>query len=166
MPATPEYRTLAGQSGLPRGVVYAWLTAGTLDICAAMLTSTLRGGSATGVLRAVASGVLGKAAIGGGDGVAALGLFLHFFIMLAIATIFWLAAQRMAWLTQKPWLAGPLYGVAVYAVMNAVVLPLSAIAFTPLYTPTTLSIGIGVHMVCVGLPIALITTRFTVRNKQ
>jgi len=159
MSAVSDRPSASGSSAIPRAVLYAWLAAGTLDICAAMLTSTLRGGSATGVLRAVASGVLGKAAIGGGGDVAALGLFLHFFIMLAIAAIYWLAAQRLPWLLQKPWLCGPLYGIAVYAVMNIVVLPLSAIAFTPAYNLVTLGIGIPTHMVCVGLPIALIVSR-------
>ncbi len=153
--AVPAHRPV-----LPMGLIYAWLLAGTLDITAACVTTTLRGGSATGVLRAIASGVLGKTAFDGGAGVAALGLLLHFAIMFCIAAIFWVACQRNTWMANKPFIYGPIYGVLVYAVMNLVVLPLSAIAFTPRYNLFSLSVGIPTHMICVGLPIVWITSYY------
>jgi hypothetical protein len=52
-------------------------------------------------------------------------------------------------------LAGAAYGLAVYAVMNYVVLPLSA--FPQRAGPATLVLALGllVHVVLVGIPIAL-----------
>jgi len=143
-------------------VIYAWLSAGTLDILAAIILSTLNGGSALGVLRAVASGLIGVRAKGAGWDVGLLGLLLHFAIMLGIVLTYWLASRRLRLLVDKPLICGPIYGVAVYAVMNAVVLPLSAIFFTHQYPWDAMLRGMGIHIVCVGLPIALILSRASV----
>lgn len=56
-------------------------------------------------------------------------------------------------------LCGLLYGIAVYAFMNVIVLPLSAVAFKPSHTPAALAQGLVIHMLCVGLPIALAVRR-------
>src|SRR5437870_396933 len=50
-------------------------------------------------------------------------------------------------------------GVAVYLFMNFVVLPLSAVAQRPFVLELALVI-LAVHMVCVGLPIALAVRRW------
>lgn len=149
----------AGRSGINRAVLLAWLTAGTLDILAAIVSSILKGGSALGVLRAVASGLIGARAKGAGWDVGLLGLALHFAIMLGIVVVYAVASRRLPLLLQRPLLCGTLYGVGVYAVMNAVVLPLSAIFFTPSYPLQALLTGLAIHVACVGLPIALILSR-------
>jgi len=139
-----------------KAIVIAWLAAGTFDILSAFTHAIARGGSVPGVLRAVASGLLGNKVIGGGWAIGMTGLFLHYAIMLGIVLVFWAASRRFPFLLTRPLLIGPLYGIAVFAVMNLVVLPLSAIIFTPRYDWPTLLIGIGIHMVAVGLPIATV----------
>jgi hypothetical protein len=141
-------------------IAFAWLAAGTLDILAAFATSGLKGIGPLSILKAIASGVMGAKAFKGGLDVAALGLALHFAIMLGIVFVFWGASRSMRFLLDKPIPFGLLYGVAVYAVMNLVVLPLSAIAFKPEYSWPSLATGITVHMLCVGLPVALILAKF------
>jgi uncharacterized membrane protein YagU involved in acid resistance len=130
--------------------------AGAFDITYAIVFSSLRGTPPTRLLQSVASGLLGPAAFTGGVPTAALGLFLHFCIALSWATIFYIAARRFSFLTRRAVIAGILYGILIYAVMNFVVLPLSAIhrqfKFSPLVTGT----GVFVHMFCIGLPIALV----------
>jgi len=143
-----------------KALLYAWLAAGTLDILAAFATGAPKGVMPLSILKAIASGVLGARAFRGGLDIAMLGLLLHFAIMLGIAAVFWFASRRLRFLTAKPVLWGLLYGVAVYAFMNLVVLPLSAIAFKPSYSWPSLASGIAVHMLCVGLPIALIVSRY------
>jgi len=147
-----------------RALVVAWLAAGTLDILAAFASSALRGGTPQIVLKAVASGWMGAPAFRGGTEVAVLGLFLHFFIMIGIVVVFWLAARRLPVLLKHAVISGALYGVAVYAVMNTVVLPLSRIAYKPLFMPTALVMDIAIHMLCVGLPIALVLRHFAGRQ--
>lgn len=142
-----------------RTIVIATLVAGTLDITAAILTWLTRGVAPARVLQSVASGVLGRAAVAGGAPTAALGLFLHFAIMSAIVALFVLASRRWSLLTPQalpPAIGcGIVYGIAVYVVMTYVVVPLSA---SPIRTPALPQFleGVAVHILCVGIPIALI----------
>ena len=55
---------------------------------------------------------------------------------------------------------GAAYGVAVYLFMNFVELPLSAVAQRPFVITTTAVTILIVHIVCVGIPIALAVRRF------
>jgi hypothetical protein len=57
----------------------------------------LRQGSFAGILRFVASGLLGPAALDGGPEIAALGAAIHVGIALAWAAIFGLGAAYLPW---------------------------------------------------------------------
>lgn len=111
------------------------------------------------LLQGIASGLLGPSAFSGGMHAALLGFFLEFVIATGAAAVYVLAGRSMRFLTRRPWIAGPLYGIAVYWFMQLVVLPLSRYAHRPSSLRITL-IGIAIHMVCVGLPIALTARRF------
>lgn len=139
--------------------LWAGVTAGALDVIAAVTINTLRGSTPLRVLQSVASGLLGAGSYAGGWLTGALGLALHFAMMLIIAGIFCALASQMAWTRQRPVLAGALYGVAVYLVMNFVVVPLSAFPAKLQYPPSTLAIGLSVHVACIGVPMALIAAR-------
>jgi hypothetical protein len=152
--------------GVAAAILSAWLTAGSLDILAAITHAGLHDVPATSVLKAVASGVMGAAAFRGGNVAALTGLGLHFAIMLVIVLCSWHLMQRFAWLATKPWRTGAALGLGIYAVMNLAVLPLSAIAYKPSYSWSSLLIGIAIHIMCVGLPIAWILQRGTARTKN
>ncbi len=131
-------------------------TAATFDIIYAIVYSWLRAKvPPIAILQSVASGLLGKAAYEGGAATAALGLSLHYAMGLIIAAIFWFASRHLRFMTERAVLAGFLYGICVYFVMNFVVLPLSAFPTPMTYTPTRMAINIVAHMVLFGLPIAL-----------
>jgi hypothetical protein len=140
-------------------VVWGGATAGVLDIAAALTVYGLRGARPIRVLQAIASGLLGAEAFKGGTGTAALGLALHFLIAFTAAAVYVAASRRLRILVDRPVLAGFMYGALVYAVMNAVVLPLSKVAPARFNAPLALTILV-VHMVCVGLPIALAARRY------
>ncbi|HEU0054890.1 MAG TPA: hypothetical protein VFQ39_17010, partial [Longimicrobium sp.] len=132
------------------------LAVGVLDITDALVFFGLRGAAPVRVLQSIAAGLLGREAFQGGVGTAALGLFLHFFIAFCIVVVFWLASRAIPALARQPFVYGPLYGVAVYLVMNQVVLPLSAV--TPATGPKPLPVlinGVLIHILGVGLPAAL-----------
>ena len=114
-----------------------------------------RGVAAIRILQSVASGLLGAPAYRGGVPTALLGLALHFAIMFVIAALFVAASRRLAPLRRHAIAAGAAYGLAVYVVMNYIVLALSA--FPQRGAPATLVIALGllVHVVLVGIPIAL-----------
>ncbi len=82
------------------------------------------------------------------------GVVLHFFIAFLIVGTYLLVSRRLRWLTTRPWLYGPLYGVLVYFIMNEVVLPLSAVATGHRTLPVIVN-GLLIHAFGVGLPSAL-----------
>jgi len=111
------------------------------------------------VLQSVASGLLGMNSFQMGAQSAALGLLCHFAIAFGAAATYYIASSSLRSLREKPFLWGPIYGIAVYLFMNYVVLPLSA-APKFKYTALSVSTGILVHMFGIGLPIAIAARRY------
>ncbi|TMJ18486.1 MAG: hypothetical protein E6G92_01145 [Alphaproteobacteria bacterium] len=143
---------------LLRPILLATLVAGTLDIVAAIGLTVYYGRRGVGdMLRYVASGPF-PAATGWGPGGAALGLATHFALMLAMAAAFVLAASRRPKLWRRPLLWGLLYGLATYAVMNLIVVPMRwPEAFPP--SPRSVGTQLFCHIVLVGIPVAWIAAR-------
>jgi hypothetical protein len=113
------------------------------------------------MLQSIASGILGLTSYNGGFKTAALGLFLHFIIATGWAAIFYAASRKIPFLVRQPIVSGLLYGIAVYCVMNLVVLPLSAFPHKITFPLSSVLIGVTVLMLCVGLPIALVVRRLS-----
>ena len=142
-------------------ILLAGLVAGVLDITAAVVTTILRGRPPVRMLQSIASGVLGLASYNGGLKTAALGLVLHFIIATGWAAVFYAASRKLTFLVRQPIVSGLLYGIAVYLVMNLVVLPVSAFPHAITFPVSSVVIGAGVLMLCVGLPISLIVRRYS-----
>ncbi|HWU74888.1 MAG TPA: hypothetical protein VN043_00150 [Rhodanobacter sp.] len=115
-------------------ILYGGLLAGSIDVGAASL---INGISPMIILRAIASGLLGRAAFHGGVPIAMLGLVLQWAMSLLIAAIFVGAARRLGWMHGRWIAAGLAYGVVVFVVMEYVVVPLSA-AMKPHFTMLSL----------------------------
>ncbi len=109
---------------------------------------------------AIAGGLLGQRAFTGGAAMYVLGVCLHFFIALSAASIYYAASRKLPFLMHYPLVCGLFFGAAIQEVMNLVVLPLSALHARGPYTLHDLLLGLGVHMVVVGLPIAFSVNRF------
>lgn len=134
--------------------------AGALDIAYAIGFSAWRGIPAERLLQLVASGLLGASAYDGGAATALLGLALHFLISLAAAAVFYIVASRyLHGLMRHAVASGVLFGLAVFAVMNFVVLPLSAFPHEVRFTPLATGTNLASHMFLFGVPIALATRR-------
>lgn len=134
-----------------RRIVGATLVAGTLDIASACVYTLMAGGKIPGMLRFIAGAIMPGAKEAGLGGAAA-GLALHFAIMAVMAALFVLAADRIPVLKARWVIAGIAYGIALWAVMNLVVLPLR---FGPHpFKPLGLAEQFFSHIVLVGLPIA------------
>ena len=144
-----------------RAIVWGGLLAGVGDIMFAFVVSWLRGVGPVRVLQSVASGLLGRAATEGGLATAALGALLHFLIAFIWAAVYWTASRRLKVLVERPVVCGLLYGVVVYFLMYFVVLPLSAIYFPLTRTASSILLNAAGHMLLVGLPIALATSKFS-----
>lgn len=130
-------------------ILIGGLAAGTFDAITAFLAFGWR------MPRGIASGVLGARAATGGTGVWILGLVLHFTIAIGAAAIYYLASRRLDFLREHFVVCGIFFGIAVYLVMNLIVLPLSAIP-VPIgpFPLRSLIQGLLVHMILIGLPIA------------
>lgn len=140
-------------------ILLGGLVAGALDITYACVHSYIRRGTRpAAVLRYVAGGALGPSALAGGTKTAALGLAFHFLIAIIAATVYYCASRVLRFMVTQAVVCGILYGLCVYAVMNCVVLRLSALHSTtwPWSYPTSILIGgLLIHMFGIGLPIAL-----------
>jgi hypothetical protein len=142
-------------------ILLAGLVAGVLDLTAAVVTTILRGRPPTRMLQSIASGVLGLDSYNGGLKTAALGVVLHFVIATGAAAVFYAASRKLTFLVRQAIVSGVFYGIVVYFFMNLVVLPLSAFPHKVTFPLSSLVIGLGVHMLCVGLPIALVVRRYS-----
>lgn len=136
-------------------ILIGGLSAGMLDFIGACVSNASRGVAPVRIAQSIASGLLGRAAFDGGYKTAALGVGLHFVIAIGAATVFCLASLKLRWLTEHPYLSGALYGVAVFWFMQLIVLPMSAITFKQNFSLPVVTVGLIVHVLCVGLPIAL-----------
>jgi len=145
-----------------RAILLGGLIAGTLDISYAFIFYYLRRGiTPVRILQSVASGALGQDAFKGGARTAALGLVFHFMIATIAAAVYYLASLPLRFLVNQAIICGPLYGVCIYLVMNFVVLPLSAIGSRPALPLPVLIGGLLIHMLGIGLPIALVVRRYS-----
>ena len=140
------------------GVIAGGLVVAILDISEAFVFFGLRGVAPIRILQSIASGLLGRAAYSGGWSTAALGALLQVFIATTIVLVYHVASRKLVALRQRPWVYGPIYGIAVYVVMNFVVLPLSAFGAKRLVLPVVVN-GLFAHVFCVGLPSALFARR-------
>ncbi len=155
-----ERHDFATKPSAVRAIFWGGLIVGVLDIAYAFALYGLLGVHPTRLLQGIASGLLGPAAFSGGLTIAAFGLFLHFFISYGAATVYYLASRKLHFMVTRPFLAGALYGVAVYLFMNFVVIPLSLVAHRRI-NPGIFVLNFFEHMVIVGLPIALSVRKFS-----
>lgn len=148
-----------GSRAIPT-IVRAGLLAGTLDITAALAVYSHFGPRSIRLLQGIASGLIGKAALQGGLATALLGLLCHFVIATTWAAIYYAASRRISFLLTHAVVAGTIYGLVVYVVMNLVVIPLSAIGPRPLSLSAAI-VAAAILVVCIGLPIALTVRRYS-----
>jgi len=110
-------------------------------------------------LQYIASGLLGESAFAGGLATALLGLILEIVMLIIIAGIFILSADRIPVLRRNIILGSLLYGFGVFIVMNLIVQPLSAAPTLPA-PPTGLVIELILdHILLVGLPLGILVRR-------
>jgi len=124
-------------------------TAGTFDLVAAFITY------GQNMPRGIAAGLLGGQAARSGLAPYILGIFLHYFIAFSAAAIYCLSSRKLEFLKDHFIICGMFYGIAVFLVMNLVVLPLCAFHFMGPYQYRGLVQGLVMHMLIIGLPISL-----------
>lgn len=144
-------------------VVAGGLLVGTLDLAFACSWWAIAAGVAPmRIFQSIAAGLLGEASFAGGLRSAALGGVLHYAIATAMVFAYALVATRLPGLARHPWRWGPPYGLFLYALMNHVVLPLSAAGTPSTFNAPWVLASIAMH-VAFGVIIALAARRATRR---
>lgn len=141
-----------------RAILYGGFIAGGADIVYAFIFYGAQGVKPIRIPQSIASGLLGPASYRDGLWSASLGMFLHFFIAVSAAAIFYLVSRRLRLLTVHALVAGLVYGVAIYGVMHFLVLPLS---LAPHFKSDAASVAtdLAVHILLIGPAISLSVRR-------
>jgi hypothetical protein len=144
-------------------IFWGGLIAGVLDLAYAIASVTLRGYPAIILPQAIASGLLGMKSFKGGLPTAVLGVALEFLITFVATSVYYVANRKLTFPTGRAVSWGLLYGVAIYFFMHLIVVPLSA---APKFEHTRVSIASDfvVHMLFIGLPMALAVRRYSTRE--
>jgi hypothetical protein len=150
------------RSAAARAILSAGLVCGAMDITAAFLVYGYFGARPIPLLQGIAAGLLGRRSFSGGLATAALGLLCHFFIAFLAAVIYFGVSRAVPFLVEHAVISGILYGPIVYFFMQLVVLPLSRAVRRPFSMELTV-IGVIIHIICVGLPIALLIRRSSIQ---
>lgn len=150
-------------SGWNRGrLIFAGgLIAGTLDLSAALINYYLSTGKdPTAVLRFIASGALGSYAFEGSKvAIAAAGTAFHYFIAFSFTILFYILCRRFPVILRKPLLAGSVYGILIWLIMQFIVLPLSLTPHLPLDADRVIK-GILFLVTCIGIPLAFLFRKY------
>lgn len=153
---------------LTRSILTAGFAAGTLDIAAALVQYYSKTGKdPTNVLRYIASAVYGPKAFSGGAAMAVWGLFLHYCIAFLFTLFFFWVYPKLGIARKNiipTVLAGLVYGLVVWALMNLLVVPLSAAQTGPFVWKKAI-VAMLILVGCIGLPIALFARKHYLYKK-
>lgn len=138
----------------------AGLLSGTLDLTATSTLMSTQGVPMKRLLQTIASGALGASSFQHGKKTAVLGFFFHFLIAFSAAFAYFAISRKLTALIDFPLFSGVVYGSAVHLVMSRIVVPFSAAPKRAFSTKAFLT-QLIIHIFCVGLPIALIISRFS-----
>jgi len=135
-------------------VLLTGLFVGTTDLVYAFVVQwIITGKFSERMLNYIAGGALGlQAAIPGGNAVAFLGLFFHYFIACSFTLFFFWIFPRVKFLHFNKYLIGMLYAVFVNVVFEQVILPFSRLPRIPFDVPRAF-INWVIFGVVFGIPI-------------
>lgn len=156
---------------LPRDPRLAILVVGlgvaAADMAVALCYWAMRGVAPERIVRGIAAGWVGRdAARAGGVEMVLLGAVSHLAIAIAMVWVYGAASRRLPALVERPLACGLAYGVATWAAMKFVVIPLSAIV--PSAMPPPLSwqlVHFASHLFIVGVPSAYLARSLSHRSR-
>lgn len=154
-------RALDTRNSLLRFIVLGTLIVGTAHtiVYHLIMSNLIDGFPLSSVYQYIASGVLGVSAFEGGTTDALIGVFLHYVVAFVVTCVFILSAERIPFLRRNLILGSLVYGMAVYFVMDMIVIPLSSTPDLPPYTTGRMIINYIEHALVVGLPLGLLMWR-------
>jgi putative effector of murein hydrolase len=124
-----------------------------------LAAAAINGVAPWAVARVVAAGLIGLGALKGGLAASLLGLTLQVAMTLAIGFAWWSMAPSFAMRVSDRSVLGVALGLVVFAVMNFVVVPLSAIGHFPKFHSVPFLLAHLAAMLVYGLAISFLTLR-------
>ena len=148
-------------SSSTKTILLSGFVAGALDILAAIIVYSflMQKATTTQILQGIAAGVFGRNACAGGILMVLLGLLFHFIVAYCFAIGYFIVFPYLSFLQKRKILSGLLYGIFVWLVMNFIVIPLSNAYHAPFKWDSALR-AVVILVLCVGLPVSLITHRY------
>jgi hypothetical protein len=141
-------------------ILMAGFFAGSLDLVAAILFYFIKGGKdPLRVFQYIASAVFGQKAFSGGWEMGVLGILFHFIIAFSFTVLFFFLYKRWSALTKNIVFTAVFYGVAIWIIMNLVVLRITKLTLKQFVVAEVLS-GISILIVAIGLPLTLIARKY------
>jgi len=146
-------------------VIQTCLLTGTLDALAAILISYQIPPAV--IFKFIASGWFGREAMSGGTSMVLWGLIFHYLIAAFFTVTLLLLYPLIAKALKNKYLIGIIYGLAIWVIMNFVVLPMTNIPKSRGHLELiSLLKGIAALIICIGLPVALIADHERVKTYQ
>jgi hypothetical protein len=144
-----------------RAVILTGLLVGTTDLFAAYMSQWIKTGKfADKMLYYIAGGVSGlETSMKGGNGMALLGLFCHYFIAFSFTLFFFWIFPKLKILAFDKYVVGMIYGILASTFMSLVVLPLSALPQGSFQVATAI-VGWFILGIALGIPIAYNTYKY------
>jgi hypothetical protein len=141
-------------------ILWIGLIAGTLDIADNLIFNQLRGINPKMVFQYMASRLIGAKSFRLGATSIVLGVLLHYTIACFWAAVFYAISRKLAVLLRRPVWSGVIYGIAVYLIMNFIVLPLSGVRHpSSAMTISSRINGVLAVVLFIGLTISLLMRR-------
>jgi hypothetical protein len=138
---------------------------GTLDILSALIyTYLLTGKNPVRVFPYIASGVFGKKALSGDRSMIIAGLLFHYLIAFIFTIVFFLLYPQLKRYFKNWIVLGVIYGVAIWCIMNLIVVPLSNTP-PPTWKPVRMFINMLILIAAIGLPLSFIARRSYIVNR-
>jgi uncharacterized membrane protein YagU involved in acid resistance len=164
---------IAVTSGTKRpSAIQTILTAGFIAGCMDLLTAILvysvvmQRTTDTKLLQGIGRAAFGSKTFQNETSLALAGVGVHFFIAFSFATFYFFIFPYFSFLRRQRIISGLLYGVFAWCVMNLIMLPLFHVANIP-HKWDSIVRGAGILMICIGLPISLIVSRYYIaKNRQ
>lgn len=151
-----------------KAVLLTGLIAGSLDAAAASIQYYINtGNNPARVFRYIASAALGKQTMTKDlYTMVAWGLLFHFLIAMSFTLLFFLCFRQIRMLLKNKFVAGVIYGIFVWCVMNLLVVPLAfgvdfGVQYQKYFDNIKNSlIAMGILIIAIGLPISLLADRY------
>jgi uncharacterized membrane protein YagU involved in acid resistance len=148
-----------GRPSAIQTILTAGLIAGCLDLLTAIIVYSVVMQRTTDIklLQGIGRAAFGSDTFQSGSSLALAGVAVHFFIAFSFTVFYFFIFPYITFFRRQPVIAGLLYGIFAWCVMNLIMLPLFHVANIP-HKWDSIIRGAVILMFCIGLPISLIVS--------